>query len=175
MSRLNRDLFEPLNSGVSNRLGENNLRPSIARRGLPISPNFSFYQNLLEDANDIIYSHDLAGNYISVNTAAERLTGYSREELLRMNIKQTVDPACLDLVQRMISRKISSEATQTSYEVDCVAKDGHKFTLDVFTRSIYSDGEPVAVQGIARTSPNGSKPSKRCRKQIRHCVRSSPP
>lgn len=34
------------------------------------------YRNLFENANDMIYVHDLQGNYISVNNAIERTFGY---------------------------------------------------------------------------------------------------
>ena len=40
------------------------------------------YRSLLENANDIIYSHDLQGNYLAINKACERITGYTREEIL---------------------------------------------------------------------------------------------
>ena len=40
------------------------------------------YRSLFENANDIIYVHDLEGNYLSVNRAAVRVFGYTREEAL---------------------------------------------------------------------------------------------
>jgi PAS domain S-box-containing protein len=36
------------------------------------------YRDLVENARDIIYSHDLQGNYTSINKAGERITGYTR-------------------------------------------------------------------------------------------------
>jgi PAS domain S-box-containing protein len=42
------------------------------------------YRNLFENANDLIYVHDLKGNYLSINKATERVFGYAREEALRM-------------------------------------------------------------------------------------------
>ena len=43
------------------------------------------YSGLIENAKDILYTHDLQGNYKSANKAAEGLTGYMQEELMRMN------------------------------------------------------------------------------------------
>ena len=34
------------------------------------------YRELFENARDAIYVHDLEGNYISINRAAERLSGF---------------------------------------------------------------------------------------------------
>jgi len=38
------------------------------------------YRDLFENANDIIYTHDLEGNYTSTNKACERVTGYTDAE-----------------------------------------------------------------------------------------------
>ncbi|MEO8036794.1 MAG: PAS domain S-box protein, partial [Acidobacteriota bacterium] len=51
------------------------------------------YRELFENANDIVYSLDLDGLVTSMNVAGQRITGYSRNELLGMNIRQLVDPA----------------------------------------------------------------------------------
>lgn len=43
------------------------------------------YRALVEQASDAIVKDDKEGNFIQVNTSACRLTGYSRQELLKMN------------------------------------------------------------------------------------------
>ena len=40
----------------------------------------------------LIYTHDLEGNFTSLNKTGERITGYTREEAARMNIAQVVVP-----------------------------------------------------------------------------------
>ena len=47
------------------------------------------YRDLVENAHDIIYSHDLEGNYTSINKAGEAITGYTVAEALQMNLKDT--------------------------------------------------------------------------------------
>ncbi|MGE3466284.1 MAG: PAS domain S-box protein [Pyrinomonadaceae bacterium] len=115
-----------------------------------IQESESRYRQLFENANDIIYVHDLKGNYISINQAAERIFGYTREEALSMNMKDITAPEHLGLVKRKLSQKLSGAANQTVYEVDCIKKDGTRSTLEVNSSVITKDGEPVAVQGIAR-------------------------
>ena len=44
------------------------------------------YRDLVENAHDIIYSHDLQGNYTSINKAGEVITGYTVEEALKLNL-----------------------------------------------------------------------------------------
>jgi PAS domain S-box-containing protein len=109
------------------------------------------YRSLLENANDIIYSHDLEGNYIAINRACSVVTGYTREELLGgLNIKQVVAPEHLELARRMTEQKLRDPSKPTVYEVDIIARDGHRLTLEVSTRIAYRDGQPFAVEGIAR-------------------------
>ena len=109
----------------------------------------SRYRNLFENANDIIYVHDLDGNYISLNRAAERVIGYPREEALKMNMKQIAAPDHLERSREQLKKKIGG-AEQTSYEMDCITKDGRRLTLEINSTAIRKDGVPVGVQGIAR-------------------------
>jgi PAS domain S-box-containing protein len=107
------------------------------------------YRELFENANDLIYTHDLQGNFTSLNKTGERITGYTREEAMRMNIAQVVVPEQLSKAREMIARKQSDEVA-TVYELDIISKDGRRVPLEVSTRLIYSDGLPIGVQGIAR-------------------------
>jgi diguanylate cyclase (GGDEF)-like protein/PAS domain S-box-containing protein len=107
------------------------------------------YRELFENANDLIYTHDLAGNFTSLNKTGERITGYTREEVAALNIAGIIVPEHLALARGMMARKnLVDEATV--YEVDIMAKDGRRVPLEVSTRLIYRNGRPCGVQGIAR-------------------------
>jgi two-component system, cell cycle sensor histidine kinase and response regulator CckA len=106
-------------------------------------------RDLIENAHDLIYSHDLEGNFTSINKAGEQLTGYSREEALSMNLAQTVAPDYMEKAQRMIARKLGGEKV-TVYDLEILAKDGRRVAVEVNTRLVYRDGVAVGVQGIAR-------------------------
>ncbi|HET9479978.1 MAG TPA: PAS domain S-box protein, partial [Pyrinomonadaceae bacterium] len=107
------------------------------------------YRELFENANDIIYTHDLQGNFTSLNRNGERITGYSREETLRMNVADVIAPEYLGLAREMIAHK-AAEHVSTVYEIDIISKKGRRVRLEVSTRLILRDGKPVGVQGIAR-------------------------
>lgn len=108
------------------------------------------YRQLFENANDIIYAHDLNGNYISINQAAEGVLGYTREETLAMNMTDIIAPEQLDMVREKMTQKLAGDIGQTVYEVDCIRRDGTRATLEVNSSLILKNGEAVAVQGIAR-------------------------
>jgi PAS domain S-box-containing protein len=107
------------------------------------------YREVIENANDIIYTCDLEGNFTSANLAMERLTGYTRAEILQMNFTQILLPADLERAREMTRRKLL-EGGQTTYELAVIAKDGTQRMFEVSSRLIYHDGMPVGVQGISR-------------------------
>ena len=107
------------------------------------------YRDLVENANDIIYSHDLEGRMTSVNTAGARLMGYTLEEALTMNIFDVIAPASKDKAVEMLVQKLAGEE-KTIYELELITKHGHQATVEVNTRLVYEDGKPVGIQGIAR-------------------------
>ncbi|HEX8852248.1 MAG TPA: PAS domain S-box protein, partial [Pyrinomonadaceae bacterium] len=108
------------------------------------------YRSLLENANDIIYSHDLEGNYLTINRACAEITGYTREEILGgLNIKQVVVPEHLELAGQMMAQKLR-DPSPTVYEIDIRTKDGRRLTLEVSTRISRHDGQAPVVEGIAR-------------------------
>jgi PAS domain S-box-containing protein len=107
------------------------------------------YRDLVENAHDIIYSHDLEGNYTSMNKAGSVITGYTVQEALKLNLSQTVAPEYLPAAHEMMKRKLAGEEV-TAYEMEVIAKDGHRITVEANTKLVFHDGVPTGVQGIAR-------------------------
>lgn len=107
------------------------------------------YRNLIENAIDIIYTHDLEGNYTSINKAAERITGYTAEETLKLNVVDSVAPEYREKAKEMIATKLADKGVK-NYEVEILGKDGHRITVEVNTRIVSENNIPVGVQGIAR-------------------------
>ena len=108
------------------------------------------YRELFENANDLVFTHDLDGNITSLNLAAERISGYGREELLGKPIHSLVAPEHVDRAVDALNRKFRGDTAATSYEIDMLTKDGRRVALELSSRLIYRDGAPVGVQGIAR-------------------------
>ncbi len=108
------------------------------------------YNQLFEEANDIVYTHDLQGFFTSLNKAGERLSGFRREELYRRRIFDIIVPEQRDTVRRMVEQKMQAGEGSTQYELKVVTKDGRRVPLEVSTRLLFVGDRPVGVQGIAR-------------------------
>jgi PAS domain S-box-containing protein len=107
------------------------------------------YRELFENARDAIYVHDLDGQYISVNRAAEALSGYTRDEILGRHFTDFVAHEHLGQVRDCLLTKLEREG-ETTYEVEVLAKDGRRVPVEVSSRAIYENGVIVSVQGTAR-------------------------
>ena len=120
------------------------------RAAIALAESETRYRQLFENATDVIYVHDLDGNYISINDAATRVFGYTKDEALAMNMKAIAAPDQLKVIKRKLAKKVAGGSGETSYEVDCITKQGNRITLEVNSSLILNDGRPVAIQGIAR-------------------------
>ncbi len=98
--------------------------------------------------SDVTYACDLSGSLTFLSEEGERLSGYNREEACRMNIAELLDPEIAGQVRKQIIRDMQ-ERMGTVYEIDIIAKDGRRVPLEVSTRVVLLDGEPIEVQGIA--------------------------
>ena len=109
------------------------------------------YLALLDNANEIVYTHDLKGNFTSMNCAGVQLTGYSQSEILEMSIWQIVDQEYRILVEKMIARTLDAQ-TQMGDEIELVTKLGANLRVEINTHPINLDGRTIEIQGIATTS-----------------------
>lgn len=108
------------------------------------------FKDLFENANDIIYTHDLLGNITSVNPAATRVYHYTIEELVKLNIAHIIDPEYLPLVQQRIQEKIKGSQLRRPYDILTYTKKGRPIWLEVNTHVLQRDGKPIEVKNIAR-------------------------
>lgn len=107
------------------------------------------YWDLLENANDIIYIHDLKGRFTAINKKTEQISGYTQEEALQMSFVDVIAPEEVEIIRTKIVRDIFKDRIPT-YELDIITKSGNRVPLEIRPRLLYKNGTPCAVQGIAR-------------------------
>jgi PAS domain S-box-containing protein len=104
------------------------------------------YRELFENSKDAIYVHDMSGQYTSVNRAAERLSGYTRQELIGRHFSSLVSPEYARHVREQLCGKLEASG-ETTYEVELITKQGDRIPVEVSSRLIIENGGPVGVQG----------------------------
>ncbi|HEV2283799.1 MAG TPA: HD domain-containing phosphohydrolase [bacterium] len=107
------------------------------------------YRQIFNNAHDIVYILDMTGAFVTVNETALRLTGFTLEEIRGQPYSIVVAPEHLELTRENVRRKIAGGGP-TTYEIELVAKDGHRIPIEVSSQLLMADGRPVGIQGIAR-------------------------
>ncbi|HYH12681.1 MAG TPA: PAS domain S-box protein, partial [Thermomicrobiales bacterium] len=106
-------------------------------------------RDIIANADDIIYSARLDGTIAAVNPAIERVLGYTPDELLGKPLDILIAPDQLDLSHGMLERKLQGDPSST-YEIDAIARDGRRVTLEVNTRLVTPEGQEPLINGVAR-------------------------
>lgn len=109
------------------------------------------YQELFENANDPVFRMDCRGNILSLNPAAERITGYTREEARQLNLEQiTASPD--DRWVKMLSRNGGSEEEDGAFEWTVITKEGGRVTLKTTVRPLSEEdrGQLSGFQAMAQ-------------------------
>lgn len=130
------------------------------------------FLDLFENANDIIYSHDLNGVLHSINKAGQEILGRTEEELLGTSIESLIEPEDLPIARQHLASKIAG-APRTSYEIRVRAKNGQTLVLEVNSRLLFKEGTPAGVHGIARDITDRKEAEEALRsseQQLRHSL-----
>ncbi len=105
---------------------------------------------IFEFAPDAYYLNDLKGNFIDGNKAAEKITGYKKEELigksfLKLNIlpKKLIPKAAAILAKNALGKPTGPDKFTLN------SKDGNKIEAEISTHPVEIEGETL-VLGIAR-------------------------
>ncbi|KPK21823.1 MAG: hypothetical protein AMJ76_01645 [Dehalococcoidia bacterium SM23_28_1] len=108
------------------------------------------YRDLFESAEDAIWVQDLDGEITMANAACVKLTGYSREELIGMNVEEFLSGEALQRARAIRRRLLRGKVMNKRYEGQVRRKDGTQASLSLSASLITGDGQPKAYQVIAR-------------------------
>ncbi len=109
------------------------------------------YRTLVENISDTVYIADDQGRFTFASPQAEALTGYTREQLLRMHYRDLVDAEYLPLVEERFAR-VMQGGTLEPEELVIRRADGHRIPIETYTSLLPPEAEGCspAIQGMVR-------------------------
>src|SRR5581483_11241753 len=102
------------------------------------------YRSSTQDSSECLCSYDLDGHIIEVNGAFEQLSGYTREEAVRMHSSQLLGSELSCLSRDQILAQLCAGVPQ-NLRVRLNRKGGEHVELDVTRQLVLERGRPVAV------------------------------
>lgn len=105
-------------------------------------------RELVEHASDMVYTRDPQGNLLRVNHGTEQLTGYTRAELLGMNVIDLIVPEQREVARQQLDRQ--PEGDLDSSEWQFLTKDGREIIVEIKRRFIVEDGHVARIECIGR-------------------------
>jgi PAS domain S-box-containing protein len=118
------------------------------------------YRDLFENASDLIAVVDLEGRIVNANGAFGTAIGHDRDGLIGMSFPELVPPS-------PEGDPVAAGTTTTLYERELVAADESRIQVEIASRVIEKDGEPVGFEAICRDTT----PRKLLEEQLRQAQR----
>ncbi len=108
------------------------------------------YYDLFENASDAMWVQDLEGNFVVANKACEKLTGFTRTELLAKQVNEFLVADSLHRARAIGHKLLRGEDLVQPYDQWVVSKDGSVRALKMTTSLVVINGTPAGFQHVAR-------------------------
>jgi PAS domain S-box-containing protein len=113
--------------------------------------NEAKYRSILENIEEGYFETDLRGNFTFHNDATSRILGWSRSELLGMNLRKYTDRKTARKVFGIFKEIYRTEMSRSAIEFQITRKDRKKRYIELSISLIRSaDGTPTGFRGLGR-------------------------
>jgi PAS domain S-box-containing protein len=128
----------------------------------------SMYRDLYELAPDLCITADTqTGAILTCNHSVSKATGYTREELLSMNVLSLYPNEEQERLLQTFVTTVNGESLHDA-EFEGLRKDGSRFTMSLSVTPVYdADGNVVAGRGVVRDI-SGRKQAELARQRLMH-------
>jgi two-component system, sporulation sensor kinase E len=104
------------------------------------------YRSLFDQASDSIYVLNLHGEFVDVNESMCKMTGYTRDELLQMNVAKLVNAELLHIYPLIYNRIAPGKSSISERKI--IKKDGTTIDVEVTVKKFVDERVLVIARNI---------------------------
>jgi PAS domain S-box-containing protein/putative nucleotidyltransferase with HDIG domain len=107
---------------------------------------------ITDHVTDVVWSMDLAGDFTFITPSAERMIGYTAEEMLSLNLKHIITPESYKLTIDSLGKSLNMVKREpVILEMEQICKDGSRKWCEVTAvLSVDQDNHPNGIIGVTR-------------------------
>ncbi|RLI00595.1 hypothetical protein DRO31_08425, partial [Candidatus Bathyarchaeota archaeon] len=142
-------LVETLSSHVSSAVSrmmdqENRVKEALMYQRM-IEASEKRYRTLVESSPDLIIEHDLEGNIVFYNEAAERFLGFDPDTSIEMNVLDVVPPEYLGELEERSRKRGTWDMGVFSYELKLINASGELVPVLINSTPIQENGTVKSI------------------------------
>ena len=101
------------------------------------------FRTLAESTNAVILVY--RDKFLYVNTAAERVSGYTQDELLQKSLADLVHPDYREMIVTRLRQRLAGDDTPQRYQIRILTKSGTERWVEISAGMIDFDNKPAGV------------------------------
>ncbi|MDD4857389.1 MAG: PAS domain S-box protein, partial [Candidatus Krumholzibacteria bacterium] len=115
-----------------------------------LKENEERFRSIIEKSTNVFYVHSADNVFTYVSPQVERILGFKPAEALVNWVDFISDNTVNQRALELTKKAIETGVRQPPYEVEMVAKDGHRVWFEVNEAPLVHDGKTVAIIGAAQ-------------------------
>src|SRR3989338_6051817 len=121
------------------------LEEKVRERTGELQSSEESFRAISENAMEGIAIMGSKGEYLYANEMAAKITGYSVDELLKLNMKDVLPPDNLSAVKERLRERLEGLPQQSYFETTIIAKDGRRVLVETISAKTLWHGKPAVI------------------------------
>ena len=128
-----------------------------------MAENTDRYKGILDKVSDCVLTH-VGGIITYINDESARVTGYSKDELLKANLMRLIPPEYASDIQSAIKRRRSGDTDSFLYQIEILAKNGTRVPVEIKSSALRDGDIENEILIVARDISDRIEQSERQRR-----------
>lgn len=126
------------------------LEIKVKMRTVQLAESEEKYRTLIEQAGDVVYSTDYSGKFTYINPMCEKLTGFSKEEIIGKHFLELIPPEWKLKVADFYQLQFKNRTKETLFSFPILTKSGDQKWIEQTVLQLRDNGRVTGHHCIVR-------------------------